>query len=90
MLTKLTLTIDDQVVSKAKKYAQQKNKSISRMVEEYLDIISNNQTSLTVSDQLSSPITDEMVGIIKDSGKKYEDILEEALLDKYSWRKEFL
>lgn len=36
MTTKLTLTIDDTVVSVAKKYAKQKGKSLSGMVENYL------------------------------------------------------
>lgn len=41
MLTKLTLSIDDQVVQKAKHYAQVHKRSISRMVEEYLKLISS-------------------------------------------------
>ena len=31
MLTKLTLTIDDSVITRAKQYAQNKNKSVSRL-----------------------------------------------------------
>jgi hypothetical protein len=36
MTTKLTLTIDDSVISAAKKYAQDKGKSLSHIVENYL------------------------------------------------------
>ncbi len=36
MLTKLTLTIDKSVVEQAKVYAQKKNRSVSRIVEDYL------------------------------------------------------
>jgi len=36
MIAKLTLTIDKQVVDKAKTYAKKKNRSVSRLVEEYL------------------------------------------------------
>lgn len=36
MTTKLTLTIDDAVISDAKKYAKQKGKSLSGLVENYL------------------------------------------------------
>ncbi|MEO6869719.1 MAG: DUF6364 family protein, partial [Ginsengibacter sp.] len=36
MTTKLTLTIEDKVISSAKKYAQKKGKSLSHLVENYL------------------------------------------------------
>jgi hypothetical protein len=36
MTTKLTLTIDDSVISVAKKYAKDKGKSLSQIVENYL------------------------------------------------------
>lgn len=36
MTTKLTLTIDDSVIATAKKYAKQKGKSLSDIVENYL------------------------------------------------------
>ena len=36
MTTKLTLTIDDAVISVAKKYAKNKGKSLSDIVENYL------------------------------------------------------
>ena len=39
MTTKLTLTIDDAVISSAKKYAREKNTSLSGIVENYLKSI---------------------------------------------------
>ncbi len=36
MTTKLTLTIDDSVILIAKKYAKQKGKSLSDIIENYL------------------------------------------------------
>ncbi len=36
MITKLTLSIDDKVVKKAKEISRRKGKSLSRMIEEYL------------------------------------------------------
>jgi hypothetical protein len=39
MTTKLTLTIDDSVISSAKKYAKRKNTSVSDIVENYLKSI---------------------------------------------------
>ena len=40
MTAKLTLTIEDTVIDSAKKYARQKGKSLSDVVENYLKSIS--------------------------------------------------
>lgn len=40
MTTKLTLSIDEQVIKKAKLVSRRKGKSLSKMVEEYLSTIS--------------------------------------------------
>jgi antitoxin component of RelBE/YafQ-DinJ toxin-antitoxin module len=83
MLTKLTLTIDKYVIEKAKEYAQQKNKSVSRIVEEYLKNISQNR-NLAFDLELKSPITDSLVGMFEDNGKDYKTMLEEARSEKFS------
>ncbi|MCL6460696.1 hypothetical protein SAMN05444372_101234 [Flavobacterium micromati] len=36
MNTKLTLTIEQEIISKAKEYAKQKNRSLSNIIENYL------------------------------------------------------
>ena len=82
MLTKLTLSIDDQVVQKAKHYAQVHKRSISRMVEEYLKLISSDSLPTDYS-KLPSPKTDKIVGIAKDNGKSTKELLLDALLDKH-------
>ncbi len=46
MQTKLTLTIDKNVVEQAKEYAQRKNRSVSRIVEEYLENIASQDKAL--------------------------------------------
>jgi Family of unknown function (DUF6364) len=84
MLTKLTLTIDKDVIEKAKEYAQQKNKSVSRIVEEYLKNISQNRMDLAFELELKSPITDSLVGMFEDNGKDYKTMLEEARSEKFS------
>ena len=83
MLTKLTLTIDQSVVEQAKEYAQQKNRSVSRIVEEYLENITNNQNHTFSLSTMKSPITDSISGMFQDNGKSYQDMLEEALQEKY-------
>jgi len=83
MLTKLTLTIDHLIIEKAKDFAQKKNKSVSRIVEEYLRNISTGNEIFNFSDTIKAPITDSLVGMFIDNGKDYKTQLEEALSEKY-------
>ena len=61
MSTKLTLTIDEKVISSAKKYAQKKGKSLSNLVENYLKSISSKETDL----KTLSPKVTKLMGVIK-------------------------
>ena len=83
MLTKLTLTIDKSVVEQAKVYAQKKNRSVSRIVEDYLRNISTTQEVITFQNNLFSPITDSISGMFQDNGKPYKDMLDEALQERF-------
>ncbi len=83
MLTKLTLTIDESIIEKAKNFAQEKNKSVSRIVEEYLRNISTGNERFSYSDRLKSPITDSLVGMFQDNERDYKTQLEDALSEKY-------
>ncbi len=83
MLTKLTLTIDRAVIEKAKTFARGKNKSLSRIVEEYLQNITSGSKKVPFSKELKSPITDGLVGKFKDDGRDYKILIEEARLEKH-------
>lgn len=83
MLAKLTLTIEQSVIEQAKEYAQKKNRSVSRIVEEYLKNIVTNHEIGTSFSKMKSPITDSISGIFYDNGKSYKDMLNEALQDTY-------
>lgn len=83
MLTKLTLTIDKSIIKKAKEFAQEKNKSVSRIVEEYLQVVSSGNDRFNPSDKINAPITEGLVGMIRDNGKDYKTLLEEALTEKH-------
>jgi hypothetical protein len=85
MNTKLTLNIDDSVIEKAKSYAKSRRRSVSKLVEEYLFSISNNKR-ITNERNDYSPITEELLGMVKLSSSKkveYKKLLEEALTEKY-------
>jgi hypothetical protein len=83
MLTKLTLTIDQSVVAQAKQYARKKNSSVSRIVEEYLKNIAMPQGSTTNIGSIKSPITDSISGMFHDTGASYQEMIDEALREKY-------
>lgn len=80
MTTKLTLTIEDKVISSAKKYAQKKGKSLSHLVENYLKSISvNDGSNLTISPRVS-----KLRGIISlPNDFDYKSELSNALSKKY-------
>ena len=81
MTTKLTLTIDDSVVDKAKKYARRRNVSLSKLVEFYFSLL----ISATAGDsEALPPITSELSGIAKNIKiSDYKDVLADALIKKY-------
>jgi 1-aminocyclopropane-1-carboxylate deaminase/D-cysteine desulfhydrase-like pyridoxal-dependent ACC family enzyme len=43
MNTKLTLTIEKEIIERAKNYAKEKNRSLSDIIENYLKILTNEE-----------------------------------------------
>jgi hypothetical protein len=86
MQAKLTLTIDQDIVVKAKSYAQKKHRSISGLVEDYLKTVSEAETILTNNYVSEAPLTNSITGMFKDeyNGQAYNEILQAAILEKYS------
>ena len=85
MLTKLTLSMDDEVISKAKTYASRKKRSISKIVEEYLKNLASIESESTGSSVPVGRITQALSGRLKEkySGESYEDLLTSALQEKH-------
>lgn len=78
MDSKLTLRLDSNVIERAKKYAQSHNISLSRMIESYLDSVSQQK----INDITITPLVQSLSGVIKitdDFGLKndYGDYLAE-------------
>jgi hypothetical protein len=83
MNTKLTLNIDQKVIENAKKYAKHQQRSVSKLVEEYLSSITSSANDRIEYNTLG-PITKELVGIIKVKGTAdYKEILTDALMEKH-------
>lgn len=82
MNTKLTLTIERQVIEIAKEYAKEKGQSLSELVENYFKLITVNRKELKPVD-LSHKVQ-KLRGIIKvDKNADYKQILTEELSKKY-------
>lgn len=80
MNTKLTLTIEQSVIQKAKEYAKSKGRSLSDLVENYFKAIIKEEEFITES----TPITDSLIGSFKAPDDfDYEKELTKALKNKY-------
>ncbi len=82
MNTKLTLTIEKEVIETAKEYAKEKGQSLSEMVENYFKLITVERRKIKPQ-QLSSKVR-KLRGIIKpDKAFDYKKTLTDELSKKY-------
>ncbi len=83
MNNKLTLSINQSVIQHAKNYAKSSGKSLSKIVEEYLKSLAVQEESDEKRSSLT--IVRELKGSVKmpDNFTSYEEILQDARLDKY-------
>ncbi len=78
MQTKLTLRLEDSLIRQAKSYAKQHDKSLSQIVSDYFQILTQ-QTKK----QAISPVTKSLIGILESSNidkQDYKKHLEEKYL----------
>lgn len=82
MSKKLTLTIDEGVIEKAKQYAKQKNRSLSKIIENYLKTLTTSDQKITESK--SSPIVKSLRGSFSaPEDFDYKKDLQEILSEKH-------
>ena len=60
MTTKLTLSVEKQVIAKAKRYAKRHNKSLSQIVTSYLDFLSRDKDDVPEIDPEVLALSDEI------------------------------
>lgn len=80
MDTKLTLSLDKEIIERAKLYAKSRKISLSRLIESYLSAMIDSQKS----EVEITPLVESLSGVVKL--KKGEDIREnytDYLMDKY-------
>ena len=81
MNKKLTLSLDELIIEKAKTYAEKNNESLSQIVENYFKIV----TSETNTQEIKiSPLVEELIGSIKvPEVFNYKKAKYEYLMEKY-------
>ena len=82
MNTKLTLTIEQEIIERAKKYAKEKNRSLSDIIENYLKILTKEERKQKVNKL--SPIVESLKGSFKmPKNMDYKKELGNRLEEKY-------
>ena len=82
MITKLTLTLEKEVIEEAKSVAREKGQSLSELVENYFKLLIK-RTPADEEHQLSEKVA-SLRGTLKvDDDFDYKSILEEELMKKY-------
>lgn len=81
MNTKLTLTIEQEIIERAKKYAKQNGRSLSKIIENYLKVITK---EVIQADIMIAPLTKALRGSFKAPKEfDYKKDLAKGLSDKY-------
>lgn len=83
MTTKLTLSLDEDVIKEAKSLAKLKGKSLSSLVENYLKALIHQKSEENKTE--ISPSIKSLVGCIKplDDDLDYKNIVAEEIFKKY-------
>tara|TARA_R110000868_G_scaffold95236_3_gene262160 strand:- start:3403 stop:3654 length:252 start_codon:yes stop_codon:yes gene_type:complete len=82
MNTKLTLTIEREIIERAKNYAKDKNRSLSDIIENYLKILTKDEKKNP--GKKLSPVTESLKGSFKmPKNMDYKKELRNRLEEKY-------
>lgn len=82
MNTKLTLTIEKEIIEEAKEYAKEKGQSLSDLVENYFKLLTKENRE--IKPKQLSPRIQRLRGVLKvDKDFDYKQVLEEELTKKY-------
>ena len=80
MNSKLTLKLNESIIEKAKQYAKDNNISLSKMIENYLQAITNKKSNKIEI----SPLVNSLTGVIVLENKDYRKDYTNFLSEKYS------
>ncbi len=81
MTTKLTLTIEQNIIERAKLYAKKSGRSLSDIIENYLKVVVSEKAD---SESEIAPLTKSLKGVFKKpSDFDYKKQLTNSLTEKY-------
>ncbi|MEM7548720.1 MAG: DUF6364 family protein [Bacteroidota bacterium] len=81
MNTKLTLSLEQNVIEQAKRYAKQEGESLSEIVENYLKVLTREKQYKRI---VNNPVVNSLKGSFKTPDIfNYKEELSKALSDKY-------
>ncbi|MCB2220609.1 MAG: hypothetical protein KQI35_09455 [Bacteroidetes bacterium] len=79
MDTKLTLKLNKSIIERAKQYANEQNISLSKMIENYLQALTNKKDD----ENEISPLVESLTGVIKASSEDLKKDYSNFLTNKY-------
>ena len=80
MNKKLTLTIEQDVIERSKRYAKEKNRSLSDLIENYLELLTNKKSN---NNELSSAVESLKGSFKMPKNFDYKKELGKRLEEKY-------
>jgi hypothetical protein len=78
-MTKLTLSVEQDIVEQAKRLAEQSNTSVSAMFSRFVQGMAHQSRRKAKI----GPLTKKATGIVSLGKDDYKDMLTDALMDKY-------
>ena len=83
METKLTLSLDSEIIKRAKEYAKERKTSLSNLVENYFYYLSSDTKEQNFNGEEKTPITNKLYGSLQMDNFDAEKFKEEYLMEKY-------
>ena len=80
MTKKLTITVEENIIVLAKKYALKNGLSLSEIIEEYLKLLT---TKIQLNESDLTPKVKKLLGSVKSGGRDYKSSLANAIAQKY-------
>ena len=70
-MAKLTLSVDERVIRRAKKYAQARGTSVSGLVEQMLDLVASSSDEPTIAPPVLSRLRGSLKGVARPDYHRY-------------------
>jgi hypothetical protein len=83
MTTKLTLSIDTATIEKAKRISAKRRKSISKMVEEYLNSLPEKNTAENAMEAMKRIMNSKKTKSRISSSRSYKELWQQHLEEKH-------